>query len=492
MNLLGLLFPTLILVVGMSDFVHIYSSYSDRINQKKSPGNSISKTLKEIGKATLITSIVSAVGFLTLFTSPIAPIRSFGVEAATGIMMTFFVVVLFGSVLLYRIPAFSTIKPEHYKRNDLWARLFEPVFKLTKQHKSYVITAFAILVLASTGGIFLISQDSGLLCNFRNDSKIVRDARFFEAQYGGTRSFEMKVESSEFSLFTNPDYVETIFQLDDYLSDCGINNLVSPATLISSHNMAMHGGAGDHLGFPADKKEMEAILKYISKKTRGDYRHFITGNGMTLRFSGIMKDPGRVSAGEFYEQISGGINKILGDQALIMITGYPLLYDEANRRLVDNILFSLFVVVVVVGVIMGLLFRKPAMVLIFIISNLIPLLAVGGILGYSGLELHGSLAIIFVIGFVLACDDSIHFLSHFKLLKDQEYSLDDALKLTMRTTGKPILITTLIICFGFLVLFTSSFMEIIYYAIFLCIISVLAFLTDILLVPVLLRFYLKD
>ena len=95
LNLLGLLFPTLVLIVGMSDFIHIYTSYNDKTTRKIPATDAIKKTLKEIGLATFLTSITTAIGFVSLLTSSIKPIRSFGIDAATGIMMTFLIAFIF-------------------------------------------------------------------------------------------------------------------------------------------------------------------------------------------------------------------------------------------------------------------------------------------------------------------------------------------------------------------------------------------------------------
>jgi predicted RND superfamily exporter protein len=70
--------------------------------------------------------------------------------------------------------------------------------------------------------------------------------------------------------------------------------------------------------------------------------------------------------------------------------------------------------------------------------------------------------------------------------------MEEAMHLTILVTGKAIMITSTVIFFGFLTLFFSDFKEITYFAIFLCITSISALLTDLFLVPVLIRKFIKE
>jgi len=81
------------------------------------------------------------------------------------------------------------------------------------------------------------------------------------------------------------------------------------------------------------------------------------------------------------------------------------------------------------------------------ITNLIPLIFIAGVMGYLGVELKTSTSIIFTIAFGIAVDDTIHFLGKFKYELMQGKSRIEALKKSYLTTGKAMILTTLILMF---------------------------------------------
>jgi hypothetical protein len=122
-----------------------------------------------------------------------------------------------------------------------------------------------------------------------------------------------------------------------------------------------------------------------------------------------------------------------------------------------NIATGILIAFVVIGIILAILFNSVVMVIIGIITNVIPLIILGGIMGYFDINLKLSTAILFSIAFGIAVDDTIHFLSKFRQEIHKEKSILYALKRTYLTTGKAMIITSILLCTGFGVLGISSF-----------------------------------
>jgi predicted RND superfamily exporter protein len=140
---------------------------------------------------------------------------------------------------------------------------------------------------------------------------------------------------------------------------------------------------------------------------------------------------------------------------------------------------------------MGLLFRNWKMVLISMIPNIFPLLLAGAILGYLGIELESGIAIIFAVIFGIAVDDSIHFLSKYKLSKEKGLDMEAALHVTFLESGKAICLTSVILFFGFLIMLFSIHPPSVTVGVLISITLFSALLTDLFLLPVLIRGILK-
>jgi predicted RND superfamily exporter protein len=157
-----------------------------------------------------------------------------------------------------------------------------------------------------------------------------------------------------------------------------------------------------------------------------------------------------------------------------------------------NLTKGLILAVLIVALLMGLLYRSFKMVVIAIIPNILPLVLLAAILGYVGIQLKVSTAIIFTISFGIAVDDTIHFMSKLKLELNRGKSFMYALKRTYLSTGRAIILTTLILCSGFLLLMFSDFLGTFYVGLLISFTLIFALLADLLFLPVLLMiFYAK-
>ena len=142
--------------------------------------------------------------------------------------------------------------------------------------------------------------------------------------------------------------------------------------------------------------------------------------------------------------------------------------------------------ILVVALIIGLIYRSVPILIISIVPNVLPLIFIAGIMGFTGIELKTTTAIIFTIAFGIAVDDTIHFLGKFKYELMKGHSKLYALKRSYLTTGKAMILTTLILCAGFLLLVFSSFLGTFYMGLMLCITLFVALVADLTILPVLL------
>ena len=145
----------------------------------------------------------------------------------------------------------------------------------------------------------------------------------------------------------------------------------------------------------------------------------------------------------------------------------------------------------VVALIAGLMFLSFRMIFITLIPNIIPLLMLAGIMGFFDITLQLSTSIIFTIAFGIAVDDTIHFISKFRLEVEKGKTLLYALKTTYLSTGKAITITTAILSGGFLTLVLSDFGGTFYTGLLVSLTLLFALIIDLTLLPVLILLYYK-
>ncbi|MEI8137436.1 MAG: MMPL family transporter, partial [Bacteroidota bacterium] len=218
-----------------------------------------------------------------------------------------------------------------------------------------------------------------------------------------------------------------------------------------------------------------------------DVKRLITTDGLKTRISAKIRDMGSLKATQHNKNLLAFIDKNINTNLIqFEITGAAHLVDRNNEYMVNNMTQGFIFSLIVIGILTFFLHRSWRMVLVFIIPNVIPLVLIGGIMGFAGIELKAATSLVFSIAFGIATDDTIHFISRLKIELGYGKSLIYAFKRTYFETGKPIILTTFILLGGFMTLMISDFQSTFYFGFLICITVVIAVLADIFLLPVLL------
>ena len=172
-------------------------------------------------------------------------------------------------------------------------------------------------------------------------------------------------------------------------------------------------------------------------------------------------------------------------------TGTGLILDKNSEYVTLNLIQGLGLSLVIISVLMGFLFRSFKMLIVALIPNLLPLLFAAAMLGYFDIELEAGVAIMFTIIFGIAVDDTIHFLTRYKLCKDEGMPVSLAVKQTIQETGKAIIFTSIILFFGFFIMIFSVNPPTFTVGILISVTLISAVICDLLLLPALILKYLK-
>jgi hypothetical protein len=124
------------------------------------------------------------------------------------------------------------------------------------------------------------------------------------------------------------------------------------------------------------------------------------------------------------------------------------------------------------------------MILISLLPNIIPLMLTAGIMGFFGIPLKPSTALIFSIVFGISVDDSIHFLAKYRQeLFLNRFNVPITVSKTLRETGASMIYTSVILFAGFVIFAWSDFGGTIALGILTSITLLIAMCTNLILLP---------
>lgn len=482
--------PIIIFVVGISDVVHLITRYFEELRLGNEKFSALKTAYKEVGLATLLTSITTGVGFLTLLTSNIEPIREFGGYTAIGIVLALFLAFTLLPAVLVVSPVPKAVN--HTSNRRFWNNRLHRLFILVMHHPKRIIAASSLVLAVSLGGMMLVESNNFILEDLRENDPLKKQFRFLEEHFGGVRPFEMHLTVNEGKSVWDPEVLNELDELSQYLDSAyGVSAQISPLQLVKILNQAQHGGNINHYRLPENPQQLKRLLKRIESVAKtGKLPVVATEDGQYARISGRLPDIGNIAVSEKDEKLEQFFrNEINGDLLDYKLTGTSVLIDLNNQALAENMIYGLLIAFGVVALIMGFLFRSLKMVIITLIPNLFPLIMIAGIMGFAGIPLKVSTSIIFTIAFGIAVDDTIHFMSKFKLQIMKGQPLLYAIKRTYLLTGKAIIVTSIILCGGFILLIGSEFLGTYYIGILISCTLLFAVLADLLLLPALLMLF---
>ena len=495
-TLLTGLLPPLIVVIGIPNCVYMLNYYHFSIEKIKDKKEALLNVIRTIGLITFITNLTTAVGFLVLATTDIKILTEFGIVAGINVIATFFVSI-FLLPSIYLVLPVPKSEQTSYLNYSFIKYLINSFINISFNYRRPVFILSLIIVSVSIYGLTKIKSVSYLIDDVPSESPLMKDLKFFEKNFSGVMPLEIVVDSKMKKGVQNLNLLKNVNELENFLMDKDyVSSPISLVSFIKASRQAYYNNNSAYYSLP-NNRDKNFILRYISDGYQNNAsnenisKSFVDSLGQKLRISLNVADLGSFKLDSIVNNVfRPEINKVFkNSKAEVRLTGTTLTFIKGINFLIENLLQSMLLAFFIISVIMSLLFKNFKMVIISLIPNLIPLIFAGGIMGFFGIPLKPSSALVFSIVFGISVDYSIHFLAKFKneLINN---SIEISITNTIKQTGKSMIFTSFILFFGFIIFAFSNFGGTIVLGVLTSIILFVAMITNLTLLPsIILRFY---
>lgn len=492
-NIILTVLPSVMFVVSMSDSIHLVSRYLDALRTEQTTLDAIKMAVREVGMATLLTSVTTSIGFFSLVFVRVEPIQVFGVVMGIGVMIAFVLTFVTLPAMFYFFPGPKYIREQ--KKDNFWRKRLAKWFVIVIKRKSIILIISAVIVAISVYGMLQIKTNNLLMDDLSKNEPLKMDFNYLDKHYGGVRPVEIAITIKDSTIDVwDKDFLKTLDTVQTYLTEeYGLTVKNSLISAIKIGHRSMYSGLPEYYSLPTQNSKWRDIKRGLTSKSASDfYRLMVDKKGRLTRISGTIPDLGNIPVTKLDNKLRKYLEtKTLNGAIDYQITGTAHLIDKNLSYLSTSLVKGLIVSILIVALIMGLIYRSGSILIISLIPNLVPLVVIAGVMGFWGVELKISTAIIFTIAFGIAVDDTIHLLGKFKFELMKGRTKIYALKRSYMTTGKAMILTTLILCAGFALLGFSSFLGTFYLGIMLCIALFVALIADLTLLPVLILLFYK-
>jgi predicted RND superfamily exporter protein len=483
LSMVSSMLNSLVTIVGIATVMRVMVYYREQRAQCD-PIAAFHKTIVELSPAIFWTTVTAAAGFVSLLSSVITPVRSFGTMMTLGTML----VLLTGGMLL---PAGVLYKPENadIPTGAAEQRLVGLLGGLTtwvERWAGWVIGTVVVLSIASVIGLFRLRLDTDFTRNFRSSSPIVRALDFVETRLGGAGNWEVNFPAPH---VLTPEYLAQVRSFAGHVRELSVavpdqpEPALTKVVAITDLLDLVPGSADDAEGI---RRKLELIRAFQPEFEPSLYN--AEAGRMRLLLRAKQREPSEVQL-KLIDTVGQLGRAEFGDAKA---TGLYVLLTFLIESLLRDQIISFALTVVMVVVIMVLAYQNLRIALVSLIPNVFPILLVVGAMGWIGVPINVGTAMIAAVSMGLTIDASIFYLYGYRKTRAAGRTPAEALRETHQGFGRALVFGTLALVVGFSVLAMSRFVPLVYFGVLVSLAMLGGLIGNLLLLPLLLPLVDRD
>ena len=484
LNVLSILVPTLVLVIGVADGIHITARYREELAHGHTAEDAMGHTIRAMALPCFLTTFTTGAGFASLLVADTTVIRAFGTHSAIAMGVTFVGVLTILPTLLAWIPPERVGLPSTGPTPT--SRALGALDRVVARRPGWML-ALALLAAATAGGLGSgVEANSRLLEMYREGSPTWEAIKLSETRLSGVIPVFFVLDADTDHAWQDPQHLDRLDRLEQRMA--AEPHVLWTASL-ASYVRSLHDTLSDgSTALPTSRAAVAQEL-LIGELAGGTVpRGLVTEDGRTARVMALVADAGGRELLPLRDRLDGAAAELFPDLTPVpRLTGDGMLAAVGIDRLITDLLSSLALMFVVILATLSLLLRDVKLALVACVPNAIPLLFTLGMLGVMGADLQASNVVSFTVAVGLAVDDTIHFIVRFKDERSRHPSLAAAITATFQGAGQPIVLTSLLLVAGFGVLALSDLTSTRHFGILSSVTMGAALVGDLLLLPALLH-----
>ncbi len=488
-------------VATVADVVHVLSGYLFFHRKGQKHKQILRSVFSKTALACLLTSITTSIGVFSLYFINLSVIKTMGLLAGIGVLFAFILTIFLLPILLNLFPPRplknTNKNSEKYilKFTQKTMYIFE---KIGKNYPGTVIIFFAISGIILGLGMFRIEINTVFSEFYPNDSPIRKTIKLLDDQFSGTGNMEILIEGKTEGMFRDPLVLKAMEQIYDAVRelypDLVIRSWSMNNHIKQTHQKLMNNSLKSYT-IPEERSFISQILILLEGGNNEDLERFVSYDYADARMSISTRTIGSKESVEILQNLQPKINEILNP----LKKNYPYINGILTggvgtwARIFDAISWSQIrsfgLAFIIISLILIIIFGSTKIGLIAIIPNAFPMLTVFGLMGWADMKLNTTTLFTAPIIIGVAVDDTIHFLTHYRLSLSNGHGIDESINSTLREVGQAIFFTTLILISLFICFISTSHVGVTHFAILAVIAVITALISDLIFLPSLCRFF---
>ncbi len=481
-NVLTSMLTPLVVVLAIADDVHIVQHFDHELRVSGSKEQAFRSSISHLFAPLLGASGTTALGMLSLATSDVVAVKTFGIGAAIGIMIDFVLSLAF-------VPALLTfVRPDpHPPPQESWfTGPMRRVGAFAFRRPGPVLTVMGIVAVVTAAGMTRLRVDTNHINFFAAGHPLTQSASVIDRELGGIYSFNVLLEGPPESL-RSPDALARIDRLSQELKALPhVRKVVSVGDYVKRVHQQLNGGDPAAYVLPAssDAIAQELFVFGLSDQGRTELERVVASDYSRAQISVKLAS---MSSDLLFDQINDAerlaAEAFSGTEITTTVTGSGRIFATLDHYIVTSQISSFGTAFVTVFGVIFVVFRSARFGVLGIVANLFPVIVVFGLMGWLDISLNIATVMVASVTLGIVDDDTIHFIGRYRREIAAGASTIDAVQTAAMHEGRAALTTTIINALGYTVLMVSEYRPTAWFGSLLALSMIVAFIAEVLLVP---------
>ena len=475
--------PILIATLAVADCVHLFTLYFQNLDSSRKSKEAMLESLKLNLQPLFLTSLTTAIGFLSLNLAPVEPLRGIGNGVAVGVFLAF----IFTVLLLAPIVSYFNVKQS--KNINFQKNIARKLGRFSiKNYKR-------LLVIVPVISCFLMAfiplnktNDNPLEFYSERYTTSAADSKWISQRIGGT--FPVSYELNSQGIVSDPEFLREVDKFSEWLaSNKEVLHVSSLSKIMKNLNKTLHGKQDEWNIIPTEPDlSAQYLFFYEMSLPYGlDLTNSISQNKESIKLVASLKELGSLEYREFAKRVENYASQNMPEDMVSIGTGTRPIFAFMSNMLITQLTYALGIGIVLITATIILFFRSLRYGMLTSVTNLLPIGVAFGIWAIVSGEISMLVGIGMGTTLGIIVDFTVHFLSKYLHARRQKnLSAEEAVEYAFETVGFALIITSFSLILGFLVLLQAFFIPIHGFVLFSSIAFLSALIIDLLLFPALL------
>ena len=481
--------PSFLLAVGVGTSVHILSIFFQRFERGVAKKDAIAYALGHSGLAVVMTNVTTASGLLSFSTAEVAPIADIGIYAAVGVLLAF----IFTIVLLPALLALLPISSRQSKKLNPGTRIMDhfltAVSHFSTSYSKTILIVSGIIMVLSMLAILNIRFSHYVLGWFPKTNSIRLATQKIDDELRGSLTLEVIIDTRKENGLYEPHILNKLEEAARHAESLEFEELFvgkawSLTSILKEINQALNENRSAYYRIPQDRELVAQEFLLFENSGSDDLEDFVDSQFSKARLTFKVPFIDAVKSGKMMDSITEYLNKQF-PETQVTLTGMMALLARTIYNAIKSMAKSYAIALVVITILMVLLIGRLRIGLLSMFPNLAPILLMLGVIGAFSIPMDLFTMMVASVAIGLAVDDTIHFMHNFRRYYDQSGDPQKAVYETLHTTGRAMLVTTIVLSIGFFIFAFATMNNVINFGLLTGFTIIMALVADYLIAPAL-------